>query len=203
MDRLKKDRFYINTLNDESKAYDDREKTMLLVVDIQPKLMKAMENGEEGTLNTIVLEKAFNQYGMHLLATEQYPKGLGHLDERISEHIAKENIFEKTSFNAYTPEVADYIEKHGITNVLITGAEGHVCVYQTARSLLSAGLNVFMVEDAINSYKESQKDMALESLRDMGAVIVNTELVLFDLAVDSKDPHFKFISNLVKEMRDR
>ena len=63
------------------------------------------------------------------------------------------------------------------------------------------GLDVFYVDDAISSYSDELKKIARKSLRDMGAVLVNTELVLFDLAVDSKDPNFKFVSNLVKEVR--
>lgn len=63
------------------------------------------------------------------------------------------------------------------------------------------GINVFYVDDAITSYTEKLKKLARKSLRDMGAVLVNTEIVLFDLASDSKDEKFKFISNLVKDLR--
>ena len=96
-----------------------------------------------------------------------------------------------------------YFEKNKIKNVVIAGAEGHVCVYQSVRTLLDLGLNVFLVEDAVASFKEEQKNLAIKTLSKMGAVIYNTEMALFDLARDSKNPHFKAISNLVKEMRAR
>lgn len=199
MGRKLDSKFYINSLEED--IYQNREKTLLLVVDEQPKLMKTMENGENTLTNTLTLLKAFKEYDMNYLATEQYPKGLGRSDDRLLELIEDEKIFAKTLFDAAIPEVVDYIEKEEITKVLVVGAEGHVCIYQTVRSLLDMGLEVFLVEDAVSSFTEDLKKTALSSLGQMGAVLVNTEMVLFDIARDSKDPHFKFISNLVKSLR--
>ena len=200
MERKLDKKFYANSL-DKDGAYKDRSKTMLLVVDIQPKIMKSTENGEEATKNTVGLIKAFKEFGMAVKATEQYPKGLGRSDERILEIVSDEDIYEKTSFDGLVPEIKDFIKENKIENVCVTGTEGHVCVYQTIRSLLDMGINVFYVDDAITSYTEKLKKLARKSLRDMGAVLVNTEIVLFDLASDSKDEKFKFISNLVKDLR--
>lgn len=199
MERKLDSKFYINSLEED--IYQNRQKTLLLVVDEQPKLMKTMENGEKTVTNTLTLLKAFKEYDMNYLATEQYPKGLGRSDERIFDLIEDEKIFAKSLFDAAIPEVRDYIEEKEITKVLVVGAEGHVCIYQTVRSLLDMGLDVFLVEDAVSSFTEDLKKTALTSLKQMGAVLVNTEMVLFDIARDSKDPHFKFISNLVKSLR--
>lgn len=199
MSRKLDSKFYINSLEED--IYQNREKTLLLVVDEQPKLMKTMENGEKTVTNTITLLKAFKEYDMNYLATEQYPKGLGRSDDRLLDLIEDDKIFAKTLFDAAIPEVRDYIEEKEITKVLVVGAEGHVCIYQTVRSLLDMGLEVFLVEDAVSSFTENLKKTALSSLGQMGAVLVNTEMVLFDIARDSKDSHFKFISNLVKSLR--
>lgn len=199
MSRKLDSKFYINSLEED--IYQNRQKTLLLVVDEQPKLMKTMENGEKTVTNTLTLLKAFKEYGMNYLATEQYPKGLGRSDDRLLDLIEDDKIFAKTLFDAAIPEVVSYIEKEEITKVLVVGAEGHVCIYQTVRSLLDMGLEVFLVEDAVSSFTEDLKKTALTSLGQMGAVIVNTEMVLFDIARDSKDSHFKFISNLVKSLR--
>lgn len=192
---------YYSNVKDENGLYLDKSKSLLLVVDIQPKLMVTMDKGERTTRNTVGLIEAFDKYDMHVIATEQYPKGLGRSDEKILELIDEDRIFAKTSFNALTPEVEEYIGKNDIKKVFVTGAEGHICIYQTIRSLLALGLDVYYVDDAISSYKDELKKIARKSLRDMGAVLVNTELVLFDLANDSKDENFKFISNLVKDLR--
>lgn len=201
MERKLASKYYINSL--EGDKYSKKDQTMLLVVDEQPKLMKTMENGELTILNTLVLIKAFKEYQMPILATEQYPKGLGKSDQRILEEIPEDKIYEKTIFDAATPEVLDFIKENNITNVVVVGAEGHVCIYQTIRSLLDLGLNVFFVKDAISSYTEELKETSAKTLAEMGAVVVNTEMLLFDIAYDSKDSHFKVISNLVKEMRAR
>lgn len=201
MERKLASKYYINSL--EGDKYSKKDQTMLLVVDEQPKLMKTMENGELTILNTLVLIKAFKEYQMPILATEQYPKGLGKSDQRLLEEIPEDKIFEKTIFDAATPEVLDFIKENNITNVVVVGAEGHVCVYQTVRTLLDLGLNVFFVKDAISSYTEELKETSANLLGQMGAAVVNTEMLLFDIAYDSKDSHFKVISNLVKEMRAR
>ena len=200
MERKLDKKFYTNSLSKEG-TYTSKDKSLLLVVDIQPKLMDTMENGARTIRNTVGLIKAFKKYDMAVLATEQYPKGLGRSHEDILAEIDEEKIFAKTSFNALTPEVYDFIKEKRIEKVFVTGAEGHICIYQTIRSLLDLGLDVYYVDDAISSYTDELKKIAKKSLKDMGVVLVNTELILFDLAVDSKDPNFKFISNLVKELR--
>ena len=203
MERKLDDKYFINTFDEDTKIYSKKENTLLLIVDEQPRLMNALENGEEAVVNTIALIKAFEKYDMPIIATEQYPKGLGSTDDRILEKLDQENIFEKTIFDAATAEVLDFIEKNNIKKVVITGAEAHICVYQTTRSLLNLGIDVFLPKDALASFKESQKEEALKTLREMGAVRTETETLLFDLARDSKDPNFKFISRLIKDMRDR
>lgn len=200
MERRIDKRFFTNSLSEDG-TYTDKDKSLLLVVDIQPKLMDTMDKGDRTIRNTVGLIKAFKKYDMEVLATEQYPKGLGRSHEDILAEIDEEKIFAKTSFNALTAEVEDFIKQNKIEKVFVTGAEGHICIYQTIRSLLDLGLDVYYVDDAISSYTDELKKIARKSLRDMGAVLINTELILFDLAVDSKDPNFKFVSKLVKELR--
>ena len=200
MQRKLEKKYYVNELG-ENDLYSDKTKTLLLVVDEQDRLMVTMDSYEEIMRNTLALIDGFKEYDMHVIATEQYPKGLGRSNEKILEKIDEDKVFSKTIFDAAIPSVMDYIKENKIEKVLVTGAEGHICIYQTVRSLLDYGLEVFFVEDAITSFKKSQKDLAKTSLEKMGAVIVNTEMVLFDLARDSKDPHFKAISNLVKSLR--
>lgn len=203
MERKLDEKYYVNSFDEESGIYNKKDHILLLVIDEQPRLMNALENGENTVLNTITLIEASQKYQIPVLATEQYPKGLGNTDERILAELDKNNIYEKTIFDAATAEVLDFIEKNNIKKVVIAGAEAHICVYQTTRSLLNLGINVFLPKDALASFKESQKEEALKTLREMGAVRTETETLLFDLARDSKDPNFKFISGLIKDMRDR
>ena len=193
--------FYIEGYNFDTKTYDNKDNTLLLVIDLQEKLMPAIYESDRIIKNSACLLKVFDMYGIKKIATEQYPKGLGQSVSEIKENLDDENIFSKTSFDAITDEVSSYLKENKITNVIITGAETHICVYQTVRRLLFEGYKVFVVEDAVSSFNKEQKDLGLKAMSDMGASLVNTEMLMFDLASDAKDENFKEISKMVKNLR--
>ena len=193
--------FFIEGYNFDTKTYDNKENTLLLVIDLQEKLMPAIYESEKIVKNSETLLKVFEMYGIKKIATEQYPKGLGQSVSEIKENLDDEYIFSKTSFDAITDEVSSYLKENKITNVVITGAETHICVYQTVRRLLFEGYKVFVVEDAVSSFNEKQKTLGLKAISDMGASLVNTEMLMFDLASDAKDENFKEISKMVKNLR--
>lgn len=193
--------FYIEGYNFDTKTYDNKDNTLLLVIDLQEKLMPAIYESDKIIKNSATLLKVFEMYGIKKIATEQYPKGLGQSVDEIKENLDDEYIFSKTSFDAITDEVSSYLKENKITNVIITGAETHICVYQTVRRLLFEGYKVFVVEDAVSSFNKEQKDLGLKAMSDMGASLVNTEMLMFDLASDAKDENFKEISKMVKNLR--
>ncbi|MFR2610609.1 isochorismatase family protein [Anaerococcus obesiensis] len=193
--------FYIEGYNFDTKTYDNKDNTLLLVIDLQEKLMPAIYESDKIIKNSACLLKVFEMYRIKKIATEQYPKGLGQSVDEIKENLYDENIFSKTSFDAITDEVSSYLKENKITNVIITGAETHICVYQTVRRLLFEGYKVFVVEDAVSSFNKEQKDLGLKAMSDMGASLVNTEMLMFDLASDAKDENFKEISKMVKNLR--
>ncbi len=175
--------------------------TALLVIDIQEKLINALEDSDKMIKNTKALLKAFKIYDMPKLATEQYPKGLGNTIDEILENLDKDHIYSKTTFDSITEEVYDFLEENEIKKVIVVGAEAHVCVFQTVRRLLMEKREVYLVEDAISSFSNKQKEVAMNLMKGMGAFVLNTEMILFDLAQDSKSEHFKEISNIIKEIR--
>lgn len=193
--------FYIEGYNFDTKTYDNKDNTLLLVIDLQEKLMPAIYESDRIIKNSACLLKVFEMYGIKKIATEQYPKGLGQSVDEIKENLDDEYIFSKTSFDAITDEVSSYLKENKITNLIITGAETHICVYQTVRRLLFEGYKVFVVEDAVSSFNKEQKDLGLKAMSDMGASLVNTEMLMFDLASDAKDENFKEISKMVKNLR--
>lgn len=157
--------FYIEGYNFDTKTYDNKDNTLLLVIDLQEKLMPAIYESDRIIKNSACLLKVFEMYGIKKIATEQYPKGLGQSVDEIKENLDDEYIFSKTSFDAITDEVSSYLKENKITNVIITGAETHICVYQTVRRLLFEGYKVFVVEDAVSSFnKESCIYLQLQCL---------------------------------------
>lgn len=193
--------YFIEGYNFDTKTYDNKENTLLLVIDLQEKLMPAIDRADEIVKKSATLLKVFDMYGIKKIATEQYPKGLGTSVDDIKEELEDDEIFPKTSFDAITEDVFSYLKENNITNVIITGAEAHICVYQTVRRLIFEGYRVFVVEDAVSSFNQDLKKTGIETIRDLGATIVNTEMLMFDLASDSKDENFKEISKMVKNLR--
>lgn len=193
--------FYIEGYNFDTRTYDSKENTVLLVIDLQEKLMPAIYDSEKIIRKSETLLKVFDMYDIKKIATEQYPKGLGKSVQGIKDYLDDDHIFSKTSFDAITDEVFSYLKENNITNVVITGAETHICVYQTVRRLIFEGYKVFVVEDAVSSFNKEQKDLALKGISDMGASLLNTEMIMFDLASDAKDENFKEISKMVKDLR--
>lgn len=171
----------------------------LLVVDIQEKLVPAMSGKDAVINNTGILLQAAGLMGISAAFTEQYPRGLGHtLESLIAKRPDKARVFEKISFDACTPEVLQEIRSSGKSQIILAGMETHVCVYQTIRRLLAEGYKVFLPEDAVCSRQQANKDNALQQIRDMGAVVTNTETILFDLLKVAGSPLFKQISALIK-----
>ncbi len=195
------EKYYTGNRDIRSLGYKNFDSTLLLVIDLQEKLMPAVDKSEEIIRNTAALLKLCKMLSIKSLATEQYPKGLGRSVESILSELNEENIFSKTSFNALTEEVRAYLRENKIKKVIVTGAESHVCVFQTVRALIEFGLEVFVVEDGISSYSKEYKELGLRAMEAMGALRVNTEMLIYDLANDSKNPHFKEITQMIKDLR--
>lgn len=179
----------------------DVNQVFLLTIDIQERLLPAMYNKEQLNRGLRRIIQGAELFAIEGCVSEQYPKGLGATVGEYAETLQRMShpFFEKTKFNALTPEIKDYIEKSEKKQILIIGVETHVCVYQTVRELLMSGYEVFIIADAVSSRFEEDKKFALKTLRQLGAWIISSENALFDLLGDAKHPNFKAISNLVKE----
>lgn len=172
--------------------------TSLLVIDFQEKLVPAMYRSEDTIKNAGILIKIAKALEIPTIVTEQYPKGIGHTIETLSTLFSDTMPIEKMSFSACTTEVTDELSKAPRKKILITGIESHVCVFQTVRALLSHNYQVFVVSDAVSSRREENYRNGLDQMREMGAVITNTETVLFDLLKESTHPKFKELSKLIR-----
>ena len=82
--------------------------------------------------------------------------------------------------------------------VLLCGIEAHVCVYQTAIDMLAFGYEVHLVADAVSSRTVMNREIGIEKMRDEGALLTSTEMVLFELIRTAEDPKFKEIFKIVK-----
>ena len=172
------------------------ENSLFFLIDIQDRLVGMLKNREEIAKNNSILAKAAKILGVPVIASEQYPNGLGSTILEVREYL---NILEKTSFSALaTDTIKAKLESLNRKKVVLTGIETHICVYQTARALLDAGYEVYVVKNACSSRSSKDYRTALELMRDYGAKLTCVETVLFELLGSSKHPNFKEIQALIK-----
>ena len=186
---------------DLDKFWLDTENTILVVIDIQEKLVTAMPPKVYARMRatTAMLVEAASLLGIPVLTTEQYPKGIGHTVAELSSACAQ-GVLEKTSFGCCgVPAFLAALQKLGRRQVLVTGMEAHVCVYQTVLGLLAAGYHVNLVRDAICSRHKEDFRAGVSNAARAGALVVTAELALFQLLKDSRHMQFRAVSGLVKE----
>jgi len=177
----------------------NRENTIGLVIDMQERLLPAMEENEVLLQNCLTLIQGLQELGLPILATQQYTKGLGETVEPIRSVIKDFKAIEKKDFSCCDEaEFARELEKTNRMNVVICGIESHVCVLQTAIDLKEAGLTPVVVMDCVSSRSYDNVDLAAERFRHEGIMMTSYESILFELTRTAKSPEFKAISNLVK-----
>jgi nicotinamidase-related amidase len=177
----------------------DRAQAGLLVVDIQERLFPAIFDGERLVRNSLLLIKGAAILGLPILVTEQYRKGLGLTVPEIAAAIAGFAPTEKLTFSACgAPGLTAALKEKAITDVILCGMETQVCIWQTCLDLLESGSRVFVVADAVSSRTADNYRIGLERMRDAGAQIVSTEMVLFELLERSGTDEFKKILALVR-----
>ncbi|MCY6485043.1 hydrolase [Clostridium aestuarii] len=175
-----------------------KEDSLLLIIDIQEKLVSAMKDGNQVIKNTNILISAAKEMNLPIFFTEQYPKGLGGTSPEINDHLENAIKFEKNSFSACSDNFIFNLKETGKKKIILTGTETHICVFQTARDLISLGYEVFVVSDGVISRTKENYMNGLDLMKNMGAIITNTETVLFDLLKKSGTPEFKLLSKLIK-----
>jgi len=176
------------------------ENSMLVIIDVQEKLVKAMkEEIVEKTLKNItILIELCKLYHIPIVFTEQYPKGLGKTLDRIKTLINEEAI-EKISFSSVGEEkFVNKIKEIGREKIILTGMETHVCVFQTAVDLLVRDYQVFVPYDAVCSRRKQDWQSGIELMKQAGAVISCTETLVFQILKKAGTTEFKKILEFIK-----
>ena len=175
------------------------ERSVLVVVDIQEKLMPAIAESSRVARNAATLLKAAALLGVPAFATEQYPKGLGPTAASLRALLPPDGVVEKITFSAARePAFMDRLERLGRRQIVLAGSEAHVCVMQTALSLLELGFEVVLVADAVSSRVPANAELGIARMRAAGATIVSTEMVLFEWLERAGTPAFKAVLELIR-----
>ena len=171
--------------------------TALLVIDVQEKLLPKIAGRDRLVQNLSFLLEAARLVSIPVLATEQYPKGLGGTLPSLVPLVPVR--WEKTDFSCCAvPEVLNTLGREARIKVLLAGIETHVCVLHTALDLLARDFHVFLAVDTLGSRYTLDHETALRRLETEGAVLTTCETAIFEWLGGSRAPQFKAISQLIQ-----
>jgi nicotinamidase-related amidase len=173
----------------------DRDRAALVVVDVQEAFRPAVVDFERVASEVAKLIQGARALGVPVVATEQYPKGLGKTVPEVAEQLGDIEPIEKVCFSA---AAADGFDLSGRDQALLCGIESHVCVSQTAHDLLDRGVEVHVARDAVSSRTPENRDVGLHKMERAGAVITSVETALFELVGAAGSDEFKAVQALVK-----
>ena len=173
-----------------------------LIIDLQEKLAPVMNDAPKLIANARYLLEGLNVYKIPVVLTRQYPKGLGDTVPEIKAVSENAVVFDKTTFSCLDDrEIRNFFVTNSRPNVLLAGAETHICVLQTALDLLELGKNVFLVADCVSARDPFDSKIALKRAIQSGVVPTTSEAALFEITQIAGSPEFKAISKLTVAKR--
>jgi len=174
-----------------------KEGTALVIIDIQGNLYRAMDDREALLVNNLKLIRGAVCLGLPVLVTEQ--NRIGATIPEIRDLLPGVEPIMKDSFSCLGEEkFVEALEASGAKQIILSGIEAHVCVYQTAIDLINKGYKVYLTADAIASRTGGNKEIAIKRLMWSGAILVSVEMALFDLLKTAADPKAREIFKIVK-----
>ncbi len=174
------------------------DETLLLVLDMQEKLIRNIKGNRLLIFNVKKLLDACNLLNVQIAFTEQNPLKLGHTLETILDN-KEYTKFEKMEFScSKNNNFLNYINENNFKNIIVCGIESHICILQTSIELLAKGFNILIPRDAIGSRNEIDNETAFLRLILSGAIASTTESVICELCKTSSRKEFKEFSKILK-----
>jgi nicotinamidase-related amidase len=177
--------------------------SVLVVVDIQEVFRSAIFDMERVIANSSRLARFCTELKIPVVVTEQYPAKLGATVEEIRGPLGNPPTIEKLAFScAGATEFTDRLGAIGNNQVILCGIETHVCVYQTARDLVRRGYQVALAADAVSSRLPMNREIGIETMRDLGVQIMSTEMLMFEILEVALTDDFRAVSSILRENPD-
>jgi nicotinamidase-related amidase len=178
----------------------DAATTALVIIDMQESFRNAVPDFTETAARIALVTHGMQLLGVPVLATEQYPKGLGHTAGEIRTVLPEGfEPVEKTAFSSCgARSFLSQLDETGARQILLCGIEAHVCVNQTAHDLLARGLQVHLLTDCITSRTEQNREIGISKMLTSGALPTSVETALFELMRDARHEQFKAVQRLIK-----
>lgn len=173
----------------------EKDKSCLLLIDVQEKLMPLILNKEAVVENCHWLVSLAKELKVPICVTEQYPKGLGHTLELLQPIIKDSPVFEKVSFSVMSDcECVSHLNALNKSHYILIGIETSVCILQTALALRAEKKVVFVVVDAVSGRHKLEIKLALKRMKEAGVILVTKEMVFFEWLRTAKADNFKTLS---------
>lgn len=173
--------------------------TVMVIIDVQEKLFRPIYEKEKLLDSLLRLIRGARAMEIPFIVTEQYPKGLGSTLPEIIDLLPEVKRLPKTVFSCYRDSgFRKELEGIARNQVLITGIETHVCVYQTTLDLLKTGYSVHIATDCVSSRTAENRALGIQRTSSAGAKLTSMEMVLFELLQIAEGDKFKAISDIVK-----
>jgi nicotinamidase-related amidase len=177
----------------------DAKKCCLVVVDVQEKLLRVMQNPEQVVKNCRVLIQIAKALDIPILWCQQYPKALGLTVAPLTELLEGNSPTDKLSFSCCgVSGFTERLEALDIEAAVLCGIESHVCVFQTAMDILHQGRKVHVIADAVSSRTEENRQIGLSRMAAADVIISSTEMFLFELLRSAEHPKFKELAALIR-----
>ena len=177
----------------------EKANTGLVIIDVQEKLMPVVEQRQriiENIKRLLLLSKLFH---LPVILTEQYPEWLGPTLPDIVESLIDCKPIPKMYFNCCDVDsFNEQLDSKDLKNIIVTGVESHICVFQTCVSLVNKGYQVHIPRDAVGSRTDENWRVGLDLLNKAGAFITSTESVIYQILKKAGTKEFK---RLLKIMR--
>ena len=177
----------------------NKENTGLIIVDAQEKLMQVMGQKERVTDRILKLLDLARVFHLPVILTEQYSKNLGPTLPAIQESLPVYDPIEKLHFNCCDVDAFnDSLETRELQNIILTGVETHICLFQTCVALLERGYRVHIPHHAVDSRTEDNWQIGLSLMQKAGATITSTETIIFQILKKAGTTEFKALLQTIK-----
>ncbi|WP_300463492.1 isochorismatase family protein [Desulfobacula sp.] len=175
------------------------DKTIMVLIDVQGQLSQLMYEKEKLFGSLEILIRGMKILGVPIIWMEQIPGKLGPTTEVISNCLTGQTPIEKFSFSCCgEPQFMDTFNRAGRTQVLLTGIETHICVFQSGYDLIQNGCEVQVVSDCVSSRTRENKDIGIQRIVQSGGQVTCVEMVFFELMRAAQGDPFRQIVKLIK-----
>lgn len=175
------------------------DNSVMVLVDVQGKLAQIMHEKDALFASLKTMIQCMQAIGVPIIWMEQIPRNLGDTTPEIAQCVVDNSPIPKSSFSCCgEPAFMQALKASGRNQVILTGIETHICVFQTASDLIQRGCQVQVAKDCVSSRTLANKETGLERIVQVGGQVTCVEMAVFELLGKAEGDTFKKVIKLIK-----